>query len=59
MIAVAFEEDREIITAQNRQLELDPDFTMLPLAIDSALSQFRWLVDKYVAEERKEKSNVA
>lgn len=59
MVEVAFEEDREIITAQNRQLELDPNFKMVPLAIDSALSQFRWLVDKYVAEERKEKSNVA
>jgi phenylpropionate dioxygenase-like ring-hydroxylating dioxygenase large terminal subunit len=50
-VVAAFEEDRAIITAQKRNLDLDPTFKMVPFAIDSALSQFRWLVNKRIEEE--------
>jgi len=40
----AFDEDRDIVTAQQRNLVLDSDFEMMTFGIDSALSQFRWLV---------------
>ena len=55
-VVTAFEEDRAIITAQQRNLALDPDFKMLPFGIDAALSQFRWVVNKRVEEEAKEAS---
>lgn len=57
IIAMAFEEDRAIITAQNRRLQLDPDFKMVPLSMDSALSRFRLLVNKFLAEEKEVESN--
>ncbi len=40
----AFNEDRDMITAQHRSIQRDPDAPMLPLAMDSALLQFRRLV---------------
>jgi vanillate O-demethylase monooxygenase subunit len=43
-IAIAFEEDRGIITAQAKNLALDPDFKMLPMAADLGLAQFRRVV---------------
>ncbi|CAB3726987.1 aromatic ring-hydroxylating dioxygenase subunit alpha [Paraburkholderia rhynchosiae] len=49
----AFDEDREIITAQQKNLALDPTFRMTAFGIDSALSQFRWVVDRQLAEERE------
>jgi vanillate O-demethylase monooxygenase subunit len=48
----AFDEDREIITAQQKNLALDPDFEMSPFGIDSALSQFRWAVKERLENER-------
>lgn len=53
-VAKAFEEDKAMIGAQKRMLELDPDFKMVPIAADAALAQYRWLVSKLVAEEAKE-----
>lgn len=53
-IITAFEEDRVMITAQQKNLEADPNFKMVPLSIDNALSQFRWLVNKFIEQERKE-----
>jgi vanillate O-demethylase monooxygenase subunit len=47
----AFQEDKDIIMAQQHYLSLDPNFKMLPLSIDSALSQFRWMIDKKIKEE--------
>lgn len=51
-IVHAFEEDREMITAQQRNLALDPDFRMVPLGVDAALNQFRWIVDTLIAQEQ-------
>lgn len=50
-VAQAFEEDRDIITAQQQSLALQPDFKMIPFGIDSALNQFRWLVARRLEEE--------
>ncbi|CAB3809455.1 aromatic ring-hydroxylating dioxygenase subunit alpha [Paraburkholderia caffeinilytica] len=51
-IVHAFEEDRQMITSQQQNIELDPSFKMVPLGIDAALSQFRWVVDKLIREEQ-------
>ena len=48
----AFEEDREMITSQSQNLALDPSFKMVPLAIDSALSQFRRIVERMIENEQ-------
>lgn len=50
-IVHAFEEDRAMITAQQRNLVLDPSFKMMPLSVDSALSQFRWVIDRMIGQE--------
>lgn len=50
----AFEEDRAIIMAQQKNLALDPEFKMQPFAVDAALSQFRWAVGKRLEEEAKQ-----
>lgn len=47
----AFEEDRDMITAQHRNIALKPDAPMLPLAMDSALTQFRRLLDQRLESE--------
>lgn len=47
----AFEEDRDMITAQARNIALDPERMMLPLAMDSALLQYRRLVQAALAAE--------
>ncbi|QCP49833.1 aromatic ring-hydroxylating dioxygenase subunit alpha [Trinickia violacea] len=52
-VVAAFDEDRDIITAQQRNLSLDPDFEMMPFGIDSALSQFRWVVNQRLEEENQ------
>ena len=48
----AFNEDRDMITAQARTIALKPDAPMLPLMLDSALIQFRRLVDQALAAEQ-------
>ncbi|WP_342130982.1 aromatic ring-hydroxylating dioxygenase subunit alpha [Hydrogenophaga sp. OTU3427] len=52
-VVTAFDEDRAIITAQQRSLALDPDFKMVPFGIDAALSQFRWVVARRIEAEAK------
>ncbi len=52
-LVVAFEEDREMITAQHQNIQQLPDTTMLPLAMDAALVQFRRLLTARVEAERK------
>ena len=47
----AFDEDRDIITAQQKSLALDPNFKMVPFGIDAALNQFRWVVSRRLEEE--------
>jgi vanillate O-demethylase monooxygenase subunit len=51
-IVRAFEEDRAMITAQQQNLASDPGFTMAPLSVDAALSQFRWVVARHIEKER-------
>jgi phenylpropionate dioxygenase-like ring-hydroxylating dioxygenase large terminal subunit len=51
-IVQAFEEDRAMITAQQSNLASDPDFTMVPLSVDVALTQFRRLVARRIEKER-------
>ena len=47
----AFEEDRRMIVAQYRNLQLRPEAPMLPLAMDSALLQFRRLLARQAEAE--------
>jgi vanillate O-demethylase monooxygenase subunit len=47
-----FEEDRDIILAQQRILDLAPDATMLAMRMDTALASFRSMVEKAIADER-------
>jgi vanillate O-demethylase monooxygenase subunit len=51
-IVHAFEEDRQMITSQQQNIQLDPSFKMVPLGVDAALSQFRWVIDKLIRGER-------
>lgn len=51
-LLVAFNEDRDMITAQARNLAAKPGVPMVPLAMDAALIQFRRLVDERIAAER-------
>jgi len=48
----AFDEDREMITAQAREIARDPSAAMLPLAMDAAVVRFRKLVADTIAMER-------
>lgn len=48
----AFDEDRDMITAQYRNLARGAERPMLPLAMDAALLQFRRLLETRVALER-------
>jgi len=50
-LIAAFNEDRDMITAQYRNILRDPQAPMLPLAMDSALVQFRRLLAQRVAAE--------
>ncbi|MFJ7797111.1 Rieske 2Fe-2S domain-containing protein [Pseudomonas sp. NPDC096950] len=50
-VIAAFEEDRDMIMGQQENLQLDPDFKMVPLSVDSALGQFRWLINKFLKLE--------
>jgi vanillate O-demethylase monooxygenase subunit len=47
----AFEEDRVMISAQQRNLAAVRDFTMVPFAMDLALTQFRRVIDEMIAAE--------
>ncbi|MCU0958453.1 MAG: aromatic ring-hydroxylating dioxygenase subunit alpha, partial [Hydrogenophaga sp.] len=50
----AFNEDRDMITAQHRNIALDPQRAMLPLAMDAALLQFRRLLQtRFEAEHQR------
>lgn len=52
-VITAFGEDREIVEAQQANVALDPDFKMVNLGIDAALSQFRWIVGQAINAESK------
>ena len=50
-LITAFAEDRAIVEAQQARVAMDPDFKMVNLGIDSALSQFRWIVGQAIERE--------
>ena len=47
----AFNEDRDMISAQARNIARDSHAKMMPLAMDSALLQFRRLIEREIAAE--------
>ena len=47
-----FMEDKAIIEAQQRTLDADPDFRMVPIASDGPLTHFRRVMDELIAAER-------
>ena len=51
-LIAAFNEDRDMITAQHQSILRNPDAPMLPLAMDSALTQFRRLLAQRVDAEK-------
>ena len=53
----AFEEDRVMIEAQQRIINLAPDRPKVPMTADRALGQFRWLLDKLIEEENSRRSD--
>ena len=46
-----FQEDKDIILAQQRALDMDSDTPMLGMRMDAALANFRSLLDKAIVEE--------
>ena len=51
-VLAGFQEDKDIISAQQRVLDLDPDFKMLGMRMDTALATFRNLVENTLKSER-------
>lgn len=51
-VLAGFEEDRDIILAQQRILDLDPAAPMLAMRMDTALSSFRAILEKAIREEQ-------
>jgi vanillate O-demethylase monooxygenase subunit len=51
-IVAAFHEDQAMITAQSRVLALDDGFVPVPIVADSALAQYRRLLDGMIETER-------
>jgi phenylpropionate dioxygenase-like ring-hydroxylating dioxygenase large terminal subunit len=49
----AFNEDRTMIEAQQRNINLAPDAKMLTIAIDSGVSQFRRIMDELITAEQQ------
>jgi phenylpropionate dioxygenase-like ring-hydroxylating dioxygenase large terminal subunit len=51
-VLAGFQEDKDIITAQQRVLDLEPDFRMLGMRMDVGLASFRSLVEKTIKNEQ-------
>lgn len=51
-LVTAFNEDRDMISAQYRALQETPDLPMRPLPMDAALGHFRSMVQHWVDRER-------
>jgi phenylpropionate dioxygenase-like ring-hydroxylating dioxygenase large terminal subunit len=51
-LLAAFREDRDMISAQAKNLALDPQRPMLPLHMDAALQRFRHCVAQALAQEQ-------
>ena len=52
-LLVAFDEDRDMITAQAREIARDPAAPMLPLPMDAAVLRFRRLVEAAIEAEHR------
>lgn len=52
-VVKAFDEDREMIEAQQRTLDATPGQPMLPIPADAALNQARWMIDQRLKSERE------
>jgi hypothetical protein len=52
-VLAGFQEDKDMILAQQRILDLDPEAPMLALRMDTALASFRALLEKAIAGERE------
>lgn len=52
-LITAFNEDRDMITAQYRQIQTRPDAPMLPLGMDAALIRFRQVLEARHKAERE------
>lgn len=50
-LLVAFEEDRDMITGQQKNLAMRPDFKMTALTVDQALTQFRRVLAELADKE--------
>jgi len=50
-VLIGFEEDRQIIQAQQRSLQLDPTFPVIGLRMDSALGIFRGMMERLITAE--------
>jgi vanillate O-demethylase monooxygenase subunit len=53
-VLAGFQEDRDMILAQQRILDLDPQAPMLALRMDTALASFRTMLEKAIAGEQSE-----
>ena len=51
-LLAAFEEDRRMITAQARNIAINPAAPMLPLAMDAVLVQYRRIVERALQTEQ-------
>jgi phenylpropionate dioxygenase-like ring-hydroxylating dioxygenase large terminal subunit len=51
-VLAGFQEDKDIILAQQRILDHAPDAPMLAMRMDTALASFRTMVEQAIAEER-------
>jgi len=51
-LITAFNEDRDMITAQHEAIRRNPGAPMLPLGIDAALVRYRKLLEETIARER-------
>ncbi len=51
-LVTAFNEDRDMITAQYQAICRNPDAPMLPLGIDAALARYRRLLEEAIERER-------
>jgi nitrite reductase/ring-hydroxylating ferredoxin subunit len=58
-LVMAFNEDRDMITAQHENIQRKPDAPFLPMAMDAALVRFRKLLEQLVAAENEQASTLA
>lgn len=54
-----FNEDKDIIEAQQKLIEAEPDFPLLAIGSDAALSHFRWILNNRIEGERAERMAAA